>query len=166
MGTDDTSQLGQRILVLGLGNVLLQDEGLGVRAVERLQERCALPPQVVALDGGTLGLDLLPHLGEATHLLMLDAVQADLAPGSLVRLEGDEIRIAMAHKMSLHQVGLEELLAVAAFQGSLPEERVLLGLEPASLDWGTELSPTVAAALDDLVAAATAQLDAWSVVST
>lgn len=154
------------ILVLGVGNILLQDDGLGVRAVERLAARCRLPDRVRLLDGGVLGLDLLPYLEGIAALLLLDAVQVGQPPGSLVRLEGDAIPAALARKMSMHQVGVQELLALAAFQGTLPDRVVLCGLEPASLDWGLALTPAVAAQLDALVDAALRELADWGVTMT
>jgi hydrogenase maturation protease len=141
------------VLVLGVGNILLRDEGLGVRAVERLAAAHLLPEQVCVLDGGTMGLDLLPYLQENETLLMVDAVQAGRPPGTLVRLEGDEILPALALKLSAHQVGLQELLATGRLLGTLPSCIVLWGIEPASLDWGLDLSPPVAARLDELVEA-------------
>ena len=154
----------RQILILGLGNILLQDEGLGVRAAERLAARYRLPPEVQVMDGGVMGLDLLPHLEGVTHLLITDAVQTGQPPGSLVRLEGEAIPAALSLKMSMHQVGLQEMLALAGFQGTLPEQVVLWGLEPASLDWGLELSAPIAAQIDALVDAAVGELRAWGVV--
>ena len=148
-------------LVLGLGNILLQDEGLGVHALERLVAQYPLPDQVQAMDGGTLGLDLLPYLEQATDLLILDAVQTGQPPGTLVRLEGAAIPTALALKLSVHQVGLQELLALGDLQGKLPRRIVLWGMEPASLDWGTELSSLIFSRLDDLVTAAVNELGEW-----
>lgn len=153
--------MGLRILVMGLGNILLMDEGLGVRAVERLADAYDLPENVEALDGGTLGLDLLPRLDGVDALLLVDAVKAREEPGTLVRLEGDAIQVALAVKMSVHQVGLQELLAVSAFQGTLPPQVVLWGMEPAAIDWGLELSPPIADGLDELVESIVAELRAW-----
>ena len=153
----------RRILVLGLGNILLQDEGLGVRAVERMAARYRLPPDVQVMDGGVMGLDLLPYLEGISHLLITDAVQTGQPAGSLVRLEGEAIPAALQVKMSMHQVGLQELMALAGFQGTLPEQVVLWGLEPASLEWGLELSAPIAAQIDALVDAAMGQLRAWGV---
>ncbi len=152
------------MLILGVGNILLRDEGLGVRALERLQERYELPEEVQAVDGGVMGLDLLPYLEGVTHLLVIDAVQMGAAPGTLVRLEGDEIPRALPVKMSMHQVGLQELLFFAQLQETLPEHVILLGMEPASLETGLDLSPAVAARLDDLVQEVVEQLRAWGVV--
>ena len=154
---------GPTILVLGVGNVLLSDEGAGVRALERLQARYLLPAQVQVLDGGTMGLDLLPYIEQASSLLLLDAVRMGQPPGSLVRLKGDEIPAALALKLSVHQVGLQELLAASLFRQTLPSRIVLLGIEPAVIQWGLELSAPVAAALDDLASAAASELESWDV---
>jgi hydrogenase maturation protease len=152
-----------QVLILGLGNILFQDEGLGVRAVERLAARYRLPEGVRAIDGGVMGLDLLPYLEGVDDLLILDAVDCGEAPGTLVRLEGDSIPAALSLKMSMHQVGLQELLALAAFEGTLPQRVVLWGLEPASLDWGVGLSATVDSQLDGLVEAASRELAEWGI---
>ncbi len=152
-----------RILILGLGNILLQDEGLGVRALERLTAKYRLPQEVRAIDGGVMGLDLLPYLEGVTDLLLLDAVQTGQPPGTLVCLEGEEIPAALAVKMSMHQVGLQELLALSQLQGTLPRRVVLWGMEPASLDPGLDLSPAVAAQLDNLVQAVVQELREWGV---
>ena len=149
------------ILVLGVGNILLQDEGLGVRAVERLAAIYDLPENVELLDGGTLSLDLLPRLDGVEALLLVDAVRAGGPAGALVRLEGDAIQAALAVKMSVHQVGLQELLAVSAFQGTRQPRVVLWGMEPAAIDWGLELSPTVAAGMEALVEVIVRELRAW-----
>ena len=151
------------IIVLGIGNVLLCDEGAGVRALERLQTRYLLSEQVQALDGGTMGLDLLPYIEQASSLLILDAVQRGRPPGSLVRLEGTEIPAVLALKLSVHQVGLQELLAASLFRQTLPDRIVLWGIEPAVVNWGLELSATVAASIDDLASAAAMELQSWGV---
>lgn len=155
-----------RILVLGLGNILLQDEGLGVRTLERLTAAFHFPEEVQAVDGGVMGLDLLPYLENITALLIIDAVQTGQPAGTLVRFEGDEIRAVLSLKMSMHQVGLQELLAVSRFQGILPPRVVLWGMEPASLEPGLELSPEIAGRLDDLVAAVIQELHDWDVSVT
>lgn len=152
-----------RVLLLGVGNLLLQDEGLGLRALERLAERYCLPPEIQALDGGTLGLDLLPYLEGVTHLLVVDAVQTGQAPGTLVRLEGNEVPVALSMKVSMHQVGLQELLAASHLLGSTPPHIVLWGIEPAGFEVSLELSETVTAKLEALVEAVAGELRSWSV---
>ncbi len=151
------------ILVLGLGNIIMRDEGLGVRACECLTRRYRLPDDVTVLDGGTLGLDLLPYLEDVTDLLILDAINAGLPPGMIVRLENEQIAQTLAIKMSMHQVGLQELLAVMALRGHTPPRVVLLGMEPARIEPGIELSAPVLANLDALVASVVAELRSWGV---
>lgn len=150
-------------LVLGLGNTILRDEGLGVRAVDRLLERYVLPDTVEAVEGGTLGLHLLPYLEGVRSLLIVDAVRLDAPAGSVVRLEGDDIPRALAHKVSLHQVGLSELLAVSGTQGALPERVVLWGMAPGAIEPGLDLTRPVATSLDVLVDCVAAELESWGV---
>jgi len=152
-----------KILVLGLGNILLQDEGLGVRAVERLVAGFHLPPEVEVLDGGVMGLDLLSWLEDVGALLIVDAVRSGWPPGTLVRLDGDDLPTALPLKMSMHQVGLQELLAVSALQGKTPLRVVICGLEPAVVDWGLELSPNIAPRIDNLVESVVQELRDWGV---
>ena len=151
------------LLVLGLGNVLCGDDGLGAVAVHLLQRRYRAPDGVSVLDGGTLGLSLLPYLEEAHEAILVDAIRGDGPPGSFVRLEGDEVGPAVAGRLSVHQVGLSELLAASRFQGTLPEKMTLLGIEPLCIEWGLDLSPPVSAALDGLIGAAVRELRAWGV---
>ena len=151
---------GGAVLVLGLGNVLLQDEGLGVHALERLSARHDLPAGVRAVDGGTLGLDLLPALEGVRALVVIDAVRSGRPAGSVVRLVDEEIMPLLALKLSVHQVGLRELLGASRLLGTHPARVVLWGIEPQCMDWGLSLSPAVDAALDDLVDAVAGELRA------
>ena len=154
-------------LVLGLGNILLGDEGLGVRVVERLLEQYEFPEGVRVMDGGTLGLDLLPYVEEASRLLVIDAVQAGKPPGTLVRLEGHEVPVFLdASKVSPHQEGLQDLLAVAMLKGYLPEEVVFWGAQIESLGVGLELSEAVAAQVDGLGGKVLEELARWGVEVT
>ena len=138
-------------LVLGLGNILLGDEGVGVRTIEHLLAEYDFPEGVLVMDGGTLGLDLLPFLEDASRLLVVDAVQARKPPGTLIRLTGNEIPVFLdASKVSPHQDGLHDLLAVAALKGYLPTEVVFWGAQVETLGVGLELSPSVASQVDTL----------------
>jgi hydrogenase maturation protease len=152
-----------RTLILGLGNTLLQDEALGVRAVERLVATTRLPQEVTALDGGTLGLTLLPYLYEAEQVLFLDAVNFNGQPGEMIRLEGAQIPAALAVKLSMHQVGLQDLLAALSFSGRSPERMVLWGMQPGTIDWGLELTEPVQRILPQLVQRAVEELESWEV---
>ncbi len=147
-------------LVLGLGNVLLSDEGAGVRAVERLLADYELPQSVRALDGGTLGLELLAYVEGVDHLLLLDCVDFGAEPGALLRLEGEEIPQRAGAQLSPHQTGLGELLALARLQGILPPTVVLWGVQPARLDWGVALSEAVEAQVPALAKRAASELGA------
>ncbi|WP_029011322.1 HyaD/HybD family hydrogenase maturation endopeptidase [Azospirillum halopraeferens] len=138
---------GERILVLGIGNILWADEGFGVRAVERLRDGWDLPARVTVLDGGTQGLYLLPHLEEADALIIVDAIDYGLEPGTLrVFRDGDVPAFLGARKMSLHQTGFQEVLASARLLGRCPDRLVLVGVQPRTLDdYGGGLTPPVAA---------------------
>jgi len=150
-----------KALVLGLGNILLSDEGLGVRVVERLEESYRFPPEIQVMDGGTLGLDLLPYLEGVDHLLVIDALEIGEEPGTIARLVGDEVPASLSVKISPHQMGLADLLAAARLQGLYPQEVVLLGMQPASIDTGLDLSPPVQAHLDRLIDEVLIELKGW-----
>jgi hydrogenase maturation protease len=157
-----------RTIVLGIGNTLNRDEGVGVHAVRAL-ESCYQPsaighrPLVEFLDGGTLGLNLLPIVEEASHLLILDAVDARQAPGTVIEMLGDDIPLFSGIKLSQHQITFQEVLGLAAVRDRLPPYLHLIGVQPADLEIGLELSPIVAAALPEVIRRAVAVLDAWGV---
>lgn len=144
---------GTRILVLGIGNILWADEGFGVRAVERLAEEWDFPPNVTLMDGGTQGLYLLPHLETADALIVIDAIDYGLPPGTRREFrDGDVPAFLGAKKMSLHQTGFQEVLASAMLLGRCPERLILVGVQPESLeDYGGGLTATVAAQLDPVL---------------
>jgi len=157
--TDDA----ERIVVLGIGNVLWADEGFGVRCVEALQSRYDVAPQVWLIDGGTQGLYLIPHVHAARKLIIFDAVDYGLPPGTLKVVENDEVpRFLGAKKMSLHQTGFQEVLLLAQLTGSYPDEVLLIGCQPEELeDYGGSLRPSVKRALEDALALAVERLAAW-----
>lgn len=152
------------ILVLGIGNLIMTDDGVGVRVVQHLTEEYRFPEGVTVMDGGTLGLDLLHHLEGVERLLLVDAVETGGPPGTMVRLAGEEIPVALQTKLSPHQMGLQDLLAVAELQGNRPSEMVLWGVQPESVELGMELTPAVAAQFDHLVGKVLAELAAWGVM--
>lgn len=146
------------ILVLGVGNVLLADEGAGVRAVEQLQRQYLFPSQVELIDGGTMGLDLLGYLDDKSHLFIVDAVVSSKPPGSVVIEKLLDPPAYFRQKISPHQIGLSELLAVAAMQDCLPPCITLFGIVPLDLSTGIELSPEVNAAVGHVVLAVVKEL--------
>ncbi len=151
------------VLVLGIGNLLWADEGFGVRCVEHLAAQWKVPQGVTVMDGGTQGLYLLPYVQGAKRLIVFDAIDYGLPPGTMKRVEGDEVpRFMGAKKMSLHQTGFQEVIAAADLTGQLPESLLLIGVQPEELeDYGGSLRPVVKARLDDAVAMAVVQLRDW-----
>jgi hydrogenase maturation protease len=146
------------VLVLGLGNVLLADDGVGVRAVAALERDFEPPPGVRILDGGTLGLALLGELAEARRIVLVDAVATGDPPGTLVRVDGDEVEPAVRGRLSPHQIGVADLLDALRLLDRIPESITLIGLTPATIELSTELSPAVASALPALIATVAAEL--------
>ncbi len=151
------------ILVLGIGNLVMSDDGIGVRVVQLLAERYRVPAGVTVLDGGTLGLDLLPRLEGVERLLVVDAVETGEMPGTVVRLTGDDVPIVLETKVSPHQMGLKDLLAISRLQGTTPPEMVLLGVQPQCIELGMELSPAVEAGLETLLEMVLRELARWGV---
>jgi hydrogenase maturation protease len=156
------------ICVLGIGNVLWADEGFGVRCIETLQRRYEFAPHVQLIDGGTQGLYLIQHVQEATSLLIFDAIDYGLAPGTLKVVHGDDVpRFMGAKKMSLHQTGFQEVLTLAQFTGSFPRNILLIGCQPEELeDYGGSLRPSVKIALEDALALGVNELRQWGAQPT
>jgi hydrogenase maturation protease len=148
-------------MVLGLGNILNRDEGVGVHALRALEDHLGQQPCVELVDGGVLGLNLLPLVEECSHLLILDAVDAGRPPGTLVELGRDEIPLYSGVKLSQHQVTFQEVLALAKIREGLPPYLHLLGVQPADLSIGLELSRAVAPAIPHVVERAGAVLRGW-----
>ncbi len=149
------------ILVLGLGNLVMNDDALGSRTIVELEQRYRFPEQVTLLDGGTLGLDLLPRLEGIDKLLVIDALQMDAESGSVFRLVGEEVPRAFANKLSVHQMGLQDLLAVAELQGHLPAQLVVWGAQAESIEMGMEMSAAVQAAMEEVIAGVVQELTDW-----
>ena len=150
-----------KTLILGVGNLLLSDEGVGVRVIERLLAEYDLPEQVQVLDGGTLGLDLLYYLEGVDNLLIIDAVEMESEPGKLLRMEGEDVPAFLSVKMSPHQIGIPDMLFAAKLRDLYPRNVVLWGVQPLKLDVGMELSPLINAKIDVLVGKTLAELDSW-----
>lgn len=138
------------VTILGLGNILLGDEGAGVRVVERIAELYDLPEDVSAIDGGTMGLDLLPYLKDGGALLIIDALRAGAVPGTVTKIEGDEVPAFFQTKLSPHQIGIGDLLATASLLDIRPSKTVIFGIEPSDLSTGIDLSPAVAGRVNEV----------------
>lgn len=147
---------GRGALVLGVGNILLADEGVGVRVVEAFQQRYAVPEDVEVLDGGTAGMDLLDALSSRSHIVIIDAVRTGAEPGTIVRLIGSEVPALFSNRISPHQLGISDVLAILRLVDQEPEHIALIGIVPLDLELGLALSDAITAKVDemaDLVAA-------------
>jgi hydrogenase maturation protease len=154
------SEGGGGTVVIGLGNPIMADDGVGIAALERLRAVGA-PAGVELVDGGTWGMNLLPVIEAADKLVLMDAIDAGGEPGTLHVLERARIPRYLATKISPHQVDLCDVLALAELRGTLPEDTVAIGLQPARVEMSCELSDAVRVRVDDLVAAVTDHLAAW-----
>lgn len=150
-----------KTLILGVGNLLMSDEGVGVHVIQRLRTDYHLPEQVQILDGGTLGMDLLYYLEGVENLLLIDAVQARKEPGALVRLEGDEVPAFLSIKVSPHQLGIPDMLAAAKLKDVFPQRIVLWGVQPELMEIGLDLSPKVESQVGTIIQNILYQLQAW-----
>lgn len=152
-------------LVLGIGNVLWADEGFGVRAVAALNEGWRFPDSVTLMDGGTQGLYLLPYVQSARRILVFDAIDYGLAPGTLQVVRDDDIPSYLGvGKMSLHQSCFQEVLELARFTGTSPERAVLVGVQPLVLkDFGGGLTPVVRETLPEALRVGLEVLAAWGI---
>lgn len=148
-------------LVLGLGNPIMGDDGLGLAALERLRQEWQVPPDVRPVDGGTWGMRLLPLIEQADAVLFLDAIDGGRGPGQLIHLGREALPRGLGHKLSSHQVDLREVLAVLALRERMPRLIAAIGLQPARIELSTSLSAEVAGGLGTMVGAALAQLTAW-----
>lgn len=140
------------ILVLGVGNILLSDEGIGVRVVETFQAGYRVPATVEVLDGGTAGMDLLDVLAGRSHVIIVDAIRSERPPGSIVRLRGEAVPALFRTRISPHQLGLSEVLAALKLIDAEPAHLSLIGIVPEDLSTTLELSPRLAAAVPTLAA--------------
>jgi hydrogenase maturation protease len=152
------------ILILGVGNILLSDEGVGVRTIEQLERRYAFPAQIELLDGGTSGMELLPALDTRTHLFIVDAIhQEDLDPGGMISVDLSRSPGYFRNKISPHQLGLSEVLAAAEMNDALPGHITLFGIRPQSLETGLQLSEQAKLGLEEAVQAIVASLHALGI---
>jgi hydrogenase maturation protease len=146
-----------KTVVLGLGNLLHADDGAGAQAIKRLREDARVPGDVSLVEGGTLGLELLPYVWDCSRLIVIDAVDVGETPGTVVKMSGEELN-SIPGKSSVHQLGVSDLLVALRMLADRQPQVVLLGMQPESTEWSTELSPPVAASLDSLVEAAIREL--------
>ncbi|MBI4666042.1 MAG: HyaD/HybD family hydrogenase maturation endopeptidase [Nitrospinae bacterium] len=153
------------ITILGIGNLLLCDEGVGVRVIEKLLAEYEFPPNVNLVDGGATGLYLLPYIEESTHVIVVDAVDGPGEPGTLYRYSAEDFKRVIPKKMSIHDVGFVECLALAELDDALPKTVTIIGVKPHDIKTYTmELSSLIKSRLEDLTAMALDELKKLGVV--
>ena len=153
-----------RISLIGLGNILLQDEGVGVQAVEALRKSFDFPEDVRLIDGGTLGLDLLPFIEGMEKILFVDAVDLQKEPGTIAILEDEDLPSFLEPKLSLHHVGLSDLLFASSLMGIRPPKITLMGIQPEKVEVGLDLSIRVTENFEKFINAILEKLRDWGVV--
>ena len=146
-----SGEKGAKVLVLGIGNILLQDEGIGVRVVEELQRRFHIPSEVEVLDGGTAGMALIEDIIDKEHIIILDAVRADRPPGTVIRLEGNAVPAFFQTHITPHQLGLADLLAALTVAHKRPKNTLLIGIVPESIELSLTLSERIQQQLETLI---------------
>jgi len=152
-----------KIMVLGVGNILLKDEGAGVKVVERLRSEYTFPDNVELVDGGTAGLDLLPVVEGFDHIIIVDTVKTNEPPGAIFRFTPDDIDIKVPYKTSLHQIGMVEVFAIAEALGR-KMKAVIIAVQPEDMSgWGLELTPTIEAKVPELMSFVLKELESLGV---
>ncbi|NQV42582.1 MAG: HyaD/HybD family hydrogenase maturation endopeptidase [Candidatus Marinimicrobia bacterium] len=152
------------VVVLGLGNILMEDEGVGVHAANHLQEHYHFEPEIEIVDGGTSGLDLLPFFGPEKSILIIDAVNFDMEPGTVGKLEDDAILAQLDPKISLHHLGLSDLISIAELTDKKAKRMTLLGIQPKSMEnLDLEMTPTIKGVFNKVIENALLILKEWGI---
>lgn len=151
--------------VMGIGNILMQDEGVGVHIINRLQKYGYDPP-VSLIDGGNMGIDLLPYFDEYDQMIIVDAVDFEKDPGYIDVIENDDILALFTTKMSLHHLGLKDVLGYAKMLDQTPGNLCLVGIQPEKVETGMEMSETITAQADTLTVLVLQKLREWGISSS
>ncbi len=167
MATNDNEKSAEPIVppvtILGIGNIVLRDEGFGVRVAEFLDDNYDFPDDVQVLDGGTLGMELLRFITGTKKILIIDAVKGDEPAGTIYKFVGDEIKAHFTEKLSAHEIGIQDVLTLLELTGKSIPDIVVIGASPEDLEAGMELSPKIAALVPKVTDVAIAQMKAWGV---
>jgi hydrogenase maturation protease len=148
-----------KILVLGVGSILMMDEGIGVRAIEELQNRYIFPDNVELLDGGTSGIELLSYISGKDYLIIIDAIKGGMPPGTVLKVDGEDVHAKFRTRISPHQIGVSDLLASACLTGELPKQLVMFGIEPKTIEMGIGFSDEVRSGFERLLAVVMEELE-------
>ncbi len=146
-------------MVLGVGSILMMDEGIGIRAIEELQNRYIFPDNVELLDGGTSGIELLSYISGKDYLIIVDAIKGGMPPGTVLKVDGEDVHAKFRTRISPHQIGISDLLASACLTGELPKQLVLYGIEPKTIQMGIGFSDEVRAGFDRLLEVVVEELE-------
>ncbi|MCI0468569.1 MAG: HyaD/HybD family hydrogenase maturation endopeptidase [Nitrospirae bacterium] len=155
-----------RAVILGIGNILLKDEGVGVHAVRAIDREFSLPDNVEIVDGGTMGLDLLPFIENRDMVLIVDAADFKKKAGTIKTIEGPDIPAFLSTKFSVHQIGLPDMIFAAGLMGIRPRQMCLVGIQPKEIDAGLELSEELGERFGELLDTICARLKKWGVELT
>ena len=155
--------LSQEIAVIGVGNILLKDEGVGARVVNAIKQRYAFSPSVEIIDGGTMGLDLLPVFEGRDKILIVDAVDFGKEPGYIGIIENDNIPSVLNSKLSVHHINLSDVIFASKLMDILPSQICLVGIQPKSLDVGLDMTDEINEKLDVLIETVIEKLKGWDV---
>ena len=152
-----------RTLIVGIGNYIMTDDSAGIHAVNALRESYTFPDGVELIDGGTKGIELLPYLEDCRRLMLIDAVDFREPPGTVKIIESNDMQAFLDLKFSVHQIGIPDMLFALEFKGIKPPEMCLVGIQPASLEMGTDMTESVSAGFGDLLDTAISRLGDWGV---
>ena len=151
------------VTILGVGNVILRDEGFGVRVAEYLDAHYAFPENVQIVDGGTLGIELTQYVTGTNKLLVIDSINGGAEPGTLFRFHNDDVMDHFQEKISAHEVGIQDVLALLTVTGHKIPDVVVIGAQPYDLEAGVELSPGMQKLMPQVVEQALKELEAWGI---
>lgn len=154
-----------KIAVLGIGNLLQKDEGVGIHIIRQLENRFVFEPEISLIDGGTMGTDLLPYFEQHDRIIIADAVNFDQPPGFIGSIENDDILRRLNTKLSIHHLGLTDVLSIARLLGIEPREIYLVGIQPEDISMGLELTGTITSGLERMSEAIRMKLSEWGVSS-
>ncbi|WML51741.1 HyaD/HybD family hydrogenase maturation endopeptidase [Neobacillus sp. PS3-12] len=153
--------MNRKITILGIGNTLFTDEGVGIHLLPILEEKFKNDEDIEIIEGLTDGMKLLGPVEDAENLIIIDAINAGKDPGTIISLKGDEIPAYFGVKMSIHQMGFQEVLLAAKLRERYPKRIAMFGLQPSSLELGLELTETISEKLSKLAAAVINQVKDW-----
>lgn len=155
--------MSNKIVVMGIGNLLLSDEGVGIKIIQDLTNNYEFPKEVEIVDGGVGSFSLLPYIESAEKLLVVDAILGGKPPGTIYKFKDKEIPIQIFEKISLHEISFADILNLAKLRGKYPTSLVIIGIEPKSLEIGLELSEVIKENYNKLLKEVLLQLEEWGI---